>query len=348
MLFLLVNYYQMTPDIRKKINHLVAYLETNRGMLVIDADTHASNTDNLHPSLREPFESITDYYHGKPVSAEDLIREMEMASVDMSLIWQNPAATWYGEDEDENYASLLAANRYIFDVQTRYPETFIGAGWTDPGVLGIDKALKMVDTCIQEFGFLIVKLNPAPGRYPIDSERVCTLVDRVFELGGVPAFHYGADTPYTPAEGLLSLAERYPDQPIMAVNMGGGGAGYPEAEQHYRRSREIGLRYPNIRFVMIARRDTHTESDLITYQMAGEPFSRNLFCASDAPFGRMTWNFGGYRWMILSLMDHEHHTDERVRQTPGLFTEEDMRNYLGANFAEFLIDGYKKLLKTQQ
>ncbi len=334
----------MKATIKKKISDLISYLETNRGMLVIDADTHASDTENLHPSIAGRFKSAPDYYHGKPASAEDLLQEMEMASVDMSLIWQNPAATWYSENENENYDSLLAANRYILDATVKYPENFIGAGWTDPRALGIEKALSLVDTCIQDFGFLVIKLNPAQNGFLIDSEPVFTILDRIIEMGGIPALHYGADTPYTPAEGLSRLAERYPDQAIIAVHMGGGGAGNRQAEEQYHKSREIGLRHPNIRFILSTRRDTHTESDLIAYQLAGEPFSRNLFCASDAPYGRMTWNFGGYRWMILSLMDHESHTDERVRQSPGLFNEEDMRNYLGANFAEFIIDGYKKLL----
>jgi len=335
-------------DIKKKMSDLISYLETNRGMLVIDADTHASDTKNLHPSIVGKLRSGSDYYHGKPASAEDLIQEMEMASVDMCLIWQNPAVTWYSEDENENYASLLAANKYIFDSTVRYPESFVGAGWTDPKALGIENALRLVDTCILDFGFLVMKLNPAQNGFPIDSEPVFTIVDRIIELGGIPALHYGADTPYTPPEGLSRLVEKYPDQSIIAVHMGGGGAAYRQAEEQYHASREIGLRHPNLKFVLSARRDTHTESDLINFQLAGEPFSRNLFCASDAPYGRMTWNFGGYRWMILSLIDHENHTDERVRQRPGLFTEEEMRNYLGANFAELLLEGYKNLLRTSK
>ena len=105
----------MNATIRQKISKLIDWLETNQDILVIDADTHATDTEHLHGSLREKYESTDDYYHGKPASAEDLIREMDMASVDMSLIWQNPATTIYGNEEDEDFDSLLAANRYIFD-----------------------------------------------------------------------------------------------------------------------------------------------------------------------------------------------------------------------------------------
>src|SRR5258706_16412034 len=123
--------------------------------------------------------------------------------------------------------------------------------------------------------------------------------------------------------------------------MGGGGAGYMEAEILYHKARELGLRWPNIRFVLSAKRDTHIESDLITYQLAGEPFCKNLFCASDAPYGRMTWNFGGFRAMFRSLTDGDNHTDARLRAQPGLFTAENVQGYLGGNFAEFAAAGYR-------
>ena len=94
-----------------------------------------------------------------------------------------------------------------------------------------------------------------------------------------------------------------PEHPVLAIHMGGSGAGYPEADELYRQARELGLRRSNIRYVLSAKRDTHIESDLIAYTQAGEPFCRNLSCASDAPYGRMTWNFGGFRAMFRSLQD---------------------------------------------
>jgi len=104
------------------------------------------------------------------------------------------------------------------------------------------------------------------------------------------------------------------------------------------------LRHPNIKFIESAKRDTHIESDFITYQLAGEPFSGNICCGSDAPYGRQTWNFGGYRAMFKSLMDGKNHTDKRVRQNPGLFNAAIAENYMGRNFAELVISGYEKLL----
>jgi hypothetical protein len=62
-----------------------------------------------------------NYYHGKPISAEDLLAEMKMAGVDMSLVWQNPAVTPYGMNQDKNFETLLKANRYLFDMDAKYP-----------------------------------------------------------------------------------------------------------------------------------------------------------------------------------------------------------------------------------
>lgn len=327
-----------------RIKQQMAYLERHKDHLVIDADTHPTDTARLPRALRQPYEATPNYYHGRPISREDLLREMAMAQVDMALIWQNPAATQYTDDPNENFDRLLAANRYIYDAAQEYPEKFIPGGWTDPKALGLDNALKMVDHCMQQFGFFIVKMNPAQNAYMIDSPEVFTIVDRIAALGGAPTFHYGADTQYTPPEGLEKIAQRYPDTRIVAVHMGGGGASFAEAEEHALRTRELGLRYPNLFFPISTKRETHIESDLITYQLAGPPFNRNLASASDAPYGRQTWNFGGFRAVLDSLVDSENHTDVRVREQPDQFTEAMAQNLLGVNFADFVLQGYQKYL----
>jgi len=112
-------------------------------------------------------------------------------------------------------------------------------------------------------------MNPAQNKYNIDSDDVVTVFDRIVELGGIPAFHFGGDTPYTKAEGFEALAKRYPEYPVVGIHMGGGGPSYNEGEVHYQKARELGLRHPNIRFIQSAKRDSHMESDFITYQLAG-------------------------------------------------------------------------------
>lgn len=330
---------------RKRLEKQIDYLSLNRETLVIDADTHATDTENMPLEFKKALAATPNYYHGRPVSAEGLIAEMDMAGVDMALIWQNPAVTPYGNEQDRNFEALLAANRYIFDSAMRYPERFIPAGWTDPKSLGIDLALELINICIAEFGFSLIKMNPAQNAFPITDERVVTVIDYIIKAGAAPAFHFGADTEFTPAEGLAGIAERHPEHPVLGVHMGGGGASYLEAEMLYQNARHLGLEHPNVKFVLSAKRDTHIESDLITYTLAGEPFCHNIFCGSDAPYGRMNWNFGGYRAMFNSLINGKNHTDVRVRTIPGLFTQETAQKYMGGNLAGFMIETSQTILQ---
>jgi predicted TIM-barrel fold metal-dependent hydrolase len=333
----------METVILERIKRQIEFLKKNRNNLVIDADTHITNLDNLPGTLKEKYDQSPNYYHGKPISAEDLIIEMEMAGVDMSLIWQNPAATPYVRDQDINFENLLNANRYISDMAGQHPEKLIPAGWTDPRALGVEKALELTRICILEMGFPIVKMNPAQNAFPIDNPEVFRVIEEIRVLKAMVAFHYGADTPYTPAEGLEKIANAFPGTRIIGVHMGGGGAGYLEAESLYQQTRELGLKYPNLFFIQSAKRDTHIESDFITYTLAGDPHNRQIACASDAPYGRQTWNFGGYRLMFASMLNSENHTDERVRENPELFTTEMIKNYMGRNFTELIIEGYERM-----
>ena len=336
----------MDKTIKKRVEESITFLENNRDRLIIDGDTHITHVSNMEKEVKEKYMSTDDYFHGRPISAEDLLREMEMAEVDMSLIWQNPAATVYPGDHAGNFTNLYKANRYIHDSWLKYPDKFIPAGWTDPKALGMNKALVLVDICVNNFGFPIIKMNPAQNKYPIDSEMVFEVLDHIISLGAIPAFHFGSDTPYTPAGGLEKIARKINPYPLIAVHMGGGGAGYREAEKQYLETREMGLNNPNIKFILSAKRDIHIESDLIRYQLAGEPFNRNLCCASDAPYSRQTWNYGGFRWMFRSLKEGKNHTDKRIRINPGLFDDKAVQNFMGRNFAEIVILGYQRILNS--
>jgi predicted TIM-barrel fold metal-dependent hydrolase len=327
------------------LSELAGFLERNGTALVADADTHITDIASISPALRERYDSSPNYYHGRPISVEDLLCEMEMARVDAALSWQNPATTHYTADLDANAERLLAANRYVHLNAVKYLGRIIPGGWTDPKACGVDGARRIAEVCVREFGFPFVKMNPAQNAYPIDSPDVLAVLDNIVELGAVPAFHFGADTPFTPAEGLEKLLLRYPGHPILAIHMGGGGAGYLEAEGLYAKARLLGLKYPNLHYALSAKRDAHIESDLITYQLAGEPFSGNLSCASDAPYGRLTWNFGGYRWMFRSLQDGARHTDKRLRLRPDAFNDAAVGGYLGGNLVRLTMESCRRLVR---
>ena len=180
----------MKSEAKKRIEKQLQFLKENKNSLVIDADTHISDVVNLTEPYRSKYFETDNYYHGKPISAEDLLTEMKMAGVDMSLVWQNPAVTPYGTDREKNFETLLAANRYIFETDAKYPNKFIPGGWTDPKNLGVELAMKMAEICVQDFGFLFIKMNPAQNEYDIDSNDVVTVFNKIVELGGIPAVSY--------------------------------------------------------------------------------------------------------------------------------------------------------------
>lgn len=331
----------MPPQLAQQIAARVAYLNENR--VVIDADTHISNPELYGDAMVERVAETANYFHGRPITAEQLLQEMVLASVDTSLAWQNPSVTSNDGTRSENFDALLAANRYVYEASVRYPKRIIPAGWTDPKALGANRAMRMVDECVIGFGMSIVKMNPAQGGYDMGGEHVLEVTDHIVARGAVPAFHYGADTPHTPVSALRTIAERIAPHPVIGIHMGGGGASYVAADEQYIASRALGLEHPNIHYILSTKRDAHIRSALITYQYAGEPFSRNLSCASDAPYGVPAWNFGGFRALFAGLSSSAEYPDWRIRQHPGLFSEEDVARYMGGNIAALVLQAYERV-----
>ena len=312
------------PAARERIAERQAHLLRVREHVVIDADTHPSDPRTLPPAMAARVAADPGYFHGRPISGEELLAELDVSGVDMALAWQNPAATAYPGDPAGNRAALLAANRYVADLAARHPTRIIPAGWTDPRALGVAAACALAQLCVRELGMPVVKLNPAQNRFPIDDPAVTAVVDAIVAEGAVPAFHFGSDTPFTPAAGLERVALRHPDHPLIAVHMGGGGGGYVEGEVVYQAARVLGLRRPNLFYVLSAKRDTHIESALLAYAAAGPPFSANLAVASDAPYGR--------------------HPDPRVRARPGLLDDQTVQGFMGRNLADLVIAADRRLL----
>ncbi len=335
------------PQFTKNVR---AELEARRSLLarrpfpVIDGDAHVTDVSALRGSVLAAYRATPHYYHGRPISAEELVAEMDMAEVDLALVWQNPAATLRGKNKSRNGAALLAANRYILASARKFPERLIPAGWIDPAGLGLSAALRMTDALVNDLGFLVIKMNPAQNRFPIDSAEVFAVVERIVSHGAIPAFHFGGDTSFTPASGLARLASRFAPNRIIAVHMGGGGSSYNEGEALYREARELGLKNPNLFFVQSAKRDCHIESDFIAYQLAGAPYCHNIAVGSDAPYGRLSWNFGGYRAMFASLRNRRH-PDVRLAEQPKLFKPVAEANFLGGNLSRLLGDGYAAWLE---
>ncbi len=335
----------MNGEVQSFIRDQRDYLKENQDSLTIDADTHLTDIGSLPGQIGRQFKNSSDYYHGRPIDTDILLKQMELADIDMSLSWQNPATTMYTDDVSFNYDSLLAANEYVVASARRNPKRIVPAAWTDPKALGVARALELAEHCINKRGVGIVKINPAQNEFPINSPDVMQLVEAITDAGAIVAFHYGSDTPYTPAAGLQEVAEHYPHVPFIAVHMGGGGTSFVEAEDMYTESRKLGLRQPNLYFVLSAKRDTHMESDFVTYQLAGAPYNEHLLCASDSPYGNQVFQFAGSRAMLEGFLSASDYPDQRVRNNPELFDRSAIQNYLGGNFARLMVWIYDRLLE---
>ena len=322
----------------------ITFLSEHADSLVIDGDVHPSDRAALSDAVRERIDADPDYYHGKPLLSEHLLAKMDIAGIDMALCWQNPAVLSYGDDQSENAALLTASNERIAVLARQYPDRVIPGGWTDPKALGTARAIELARYCVEDLAMPVVKMNPAQNHYPIDDQMVAEVVDAIVELGAIPAFHFGSDTPFTPPEGLKRIAWRHPHHPVIGVHMGGGGGHFVEAEPTYQAARALGFENSNIFFILSAIRDEHIESALIAYAYAGEPFSLNLAVGSDAPYSDMTWNFGAFRALFKSLADGKAHGDRRLIDRPDLFDEATVARFMGGNFARLVVAADKRIL----
>lgn len=321
----------------------MSFLETHKHQLVIDGDTHPTDLNTLEPALQERYQATPFYYQGRPLAYQTLLASMAAVGIDVALTWQNPAAFTYGNDRDINFDKLYQANRNIARFAQRYPNKFIPAGWTDPEGLGLEHAMKLVELCVQEWGFSIIKMNPAQNAFPIDSSNVMRLVEKIITLGATPAFHFGGDSPYTPASGLEKVVAAFQDHVIIGVHMGGGGSHYVDGDKTYLEARALGLRYPNLFYIMSAKRDCHIESALIAYTQKGAPFNKNLAWGSDAPYGLQSWNLGGLQKLFDNLQNNIY-TAAIDDDLTSLFTPQVKQNYLGTNLAEVVIQSCQRVL----
>lgn len=166
--------------------------------MIIDGDVHISATNETPASL----------------TAEEMISWLDKAGIDKALTWLQPP---YDRNIDR-------ANRYVYESFSKFPDRILPFGWTDPH-LGLDAALEQIRKCVDDFGFLGVKLNGAQNDFYIDDDGlVSDVIDAIVETGKILAFHIGCDAfdkthPYR----LSKIAMKHPKARIIAVHMGGVG-----------------------------------------------------------------------------------------------------------------------------
>jgi len=229
--------------------------------MIIDADCHISP----HGGELE-------------ITADQLVAMMDRNSVDMALCWLKPP---YSRDVRE-------ANRAVYEGARRHPDRIIGFGWANPR-LGVRAACEEARRCLLDYGFPGVKLNGAQDEYCVDDEQMCLpVVETVAGLGGMLAFHCGADAyERTHPFRIAKLAARFPEVGMLLVHM--GGVGVPSL---HKAAVEFARRHDNMFLIGSA-----AESRAILDAIRTLGPERVAF-GSDTPFGLMHVELARYEALL--------------------------------------------------
>ena len=130
-----------------------------------NADDVVSTYTQTHPAVRDKGAQTVDAdVHLSPdhdgrsrIGVEDLLRRMDAAGVNRSLVWLQPPYMRH----------VAPSNQYVYKAVATHPDRLIGFGWVDPH-LGQQACLDEIDRCLEEFGFQGVKLNGAQNEFRID------------------------------------------------------------------------------------------------------------------------------------------------------------------------------------
>jgi predicted TIM-barrel fold metal-dependent hydrolase len=236
--------------------------------MIVDADCH-----------------ISPYPDPPALTADGLVGLLDENGVDRALCWLKPP---YRRD-------LKESNRTVHEAAEKYPERIIGFGWANPR-LGLETALGDVDICLKEYGFAGVKLNGAQEEYLIDDEEmVIPVVERIAELGGVLAFHCGADAyEYTHPFRVAKVAARFPDLKILLAHM--GGVGVPNL---HRATIESAEQHPNMYLIASA---AQSQAVLKAIDVLG---AERVCYGTDTPFALMHVELARFGALLRDRTDRE-------------------------------------------
>lgn len=235
---------------------------------IVDADCHISSRK----------------FDGLAMLPEEMIDTMDKAGVDQALVWLKPP---YDKNIDPENATI---HRSV----TRYPDRFLGFGWTNPR-LGLDRACDTVKRCYEEYGFLGIKFNGAQDDYVIDdAETVMPVIETAARYGRPIAFHIGGDAAEnTHPFRLGRIAERFPEQTFILIHI--GGASFPALD---RAAIEVAARHPNIVTIGSA---IHERAILEAIRVLGH---ERVCFGSDMPFFLMGPRLALYRELLRDEPAH--------------------------------------------
>jgi predicted TIM-barrel fold metal-dependent hydrolase len=166
-------------------------------MFVIDAHAH------IYPPQQTIWGLIGQTY-------EDWIARMNRNGIDMSVVMGAYKLTL----EDQR-----AANDYVVEAITAYPNRFVGLMWVTP-LWGEQQALDEIRRGA-DMGLRGLKLYPhGHGNFPLDTPLLDPIIRLAQELGWIVVAHTDIDSKVCSPHLAIRLAKRHPDVPLVLAHMG--------------------------------------------------------------------------------------------------------------------------------
>jgi predicted TIM-barrel fold metal-dependent hydrolase len=171
------------------------------GFVIVDTHTHIG----------------TARHSGRKYSCEQLLRDMDRAGVDRSVVIPFPAVEDYRTAHDEIGRAVLA-----------HPDRVTGAASLYPFIRESEFRTE-VARCREQFGFRALKLQPQ--FHPLNplSESGNFLFEAALENGMSVICHTGAGIPFALPSLFMAPARRFPGLKIVLAHSGGGGIFVGEA-----------------------------------------------------------------------------------------------------------------------
>jgi len=138
---------------------------------------------------------------------DDLVKEMDVAKVDKFVLFTLGGL----------FRNFQASNDEIATAAHRFPQRIIPFGTVNPWY-GED-ALKEMDRCVKVLKLKGFKLHPWMTSFPVNSELMYPIVEKLSELN-VPVIIHSGTPPWSEPLQIGQLAKRFPEVKFIFAHMG--------------------------------------------------------------------------------------------------------------------------------
>ena len=187
---------------------LVCALSNSR-MSIIDAHVHLLPPERLASLLRWVHRLIDGHPYAEDMSIDSLIDEYDRLGIEYVFNMVYPI----------HEGTTGELNRFNYDLARRYQPRILAVGSMH---ITDEHKLAIVDTCIQDYGFLGLKFHPFIQRFDPWDERLFPVYERMSELRRPIFIHTGYESFYNltmPIDTLeREILARFPELPLVFMH----------------------------------------------------------------------------------------------------------------------------------